>query len=150
MECYNWKENRIYFKDLNGITFNIRLKGEKTVVNGASATGKTYLCSSIDTLSKDKNTGGYNTDNIFILNSDNMNEIEKKSNKLIIIDRADYILSRELVRFINMNDGDNRYLIFARKGLGLEISPNYYASMKLDNITKEISISYKFNVKGWD
>lgn len=67
--------------------------------------------------------------------------------RLIIIDRAEIILNKDIVKFIN-EDLNNRYLIFCRKHIGLLLSPNYYGQMVNDNGT--FRIVYDFNVRGWN
>ena len=148
MEIYNWDENKISFEDKYGIKFNIQLRGQITIVNGSSASGKTLMCSRIKDIQKDKNNIAkkYNSDNIFIVNDDNIDKLADQKHKLIIIDRADMLLSEKEEQIIN-SDVYNRYLIFVRRPLNIEVSPNHFAD--LIKREQEISTQYEFNVKGW-
>lgn len=148
MQIYNWDENKIYFIDKYETIFNIRLHGGITIINGESASGKTLMCSRIKDIQKDKNkiAQKYSADNIFIVNDDNIDKLSQQRNKLIIIDRADILLSNKEINIIN-NDMHNRYLIFARRPLGIKVTPNHFATLvKQEN---EIVTQYEFNVKGW-
>lgn len=149
-KCYNWSSNTLKFSDKNNNKFNLSFKGNKTIVFGASATGKTFLCTSIEKIIKDKNNllKPYNADNIFILTEDNYEKLKLQEEKLIIIDRAEFILNEDIVNYIN-KDNNNRYLIFLRKAMGIELSPNHFAELKMDKNTKEIVLDYEFNIKGW-
>ena len=44
-------------------------------------------------------------------------------------------------------DIKNRYLIFVRKPMGLEVTPNHFAEFIRVNNT--ICIKYMFDIKGW-
>lgn len=146
--CYNWESNILKFADKNGNKFNLKFKGDKTIVSGDSATGKTLICTLLNNISKDKNKSlkPYNADNVFVLTEENAEKLVNQNNKLIIIDRAEYILNDNIVDYIN-NDRNNRYLLFLRKAMGIELSPNHFAELKkTDN---ETVLEYAFDVKGW-
>lgn len=149
-KCYNWSSNTLKFSDKNGNKFNLRFKGDKTIVSGASATGKTFICTSLERLIKDKNNSlkPYSADNIFILTEDNYEKLKWQKEKLIIIDRAEFVLNEDIVNFIN-KDKNNRYLIFLRRAMGIELSPNHFAELKRDDSTKETVLDYQFDIKGW-
>lgn len=148
--CYNWTSNTLKFSDKNGNRFNLKFKGDKTIVSGESATGKTFICTSLDRLIKDKNNSlkPYSADNIFILTDDNYERLSLQEKKLIIIDRAEFVIDEDIVNFIN-RDKKNRYLIFLRKAMGIELSPNHFAELKRDESTKETVLDYQFDIKGW-
>ena len=80
--------------------------------------------------------------------ADNISEISEVKDKLIVIDRADIILDKTTVKTIN-NDSSNRYLIFARKPLGIEVTPNHFAEFQFDYDKRQVTINYLFDVKGW-
>lgn len=119
-------------------------------MTGKSATGKSLLCSVIREIQKDKNIAGkkYDASNIFLIDEDNLHNIDDKKDKLIIIDRADIILDSEAIHMINNDWGYNKYLIFSRKPLGIDLSPNYFAV--LEEKDKAFSLNYLFDVKGWN
>lgn len=52
-----------------------------------------------------------------------------------------------MVEIINADRGDNRYLIFLRKPMGIELSPNYFGTLcKKDG---ELQLEYECYVRGW-
>lgn len=146
--CYNWERNILNFADKNGNRFNLKFKGNKTIVSGDSATGKTLICTLLNNISKDKNRSlkPYSADNVFILSEDNVEKLEYQENKLIIIDRAEFLLTDKIVDFINV-DRENRYLLFLRKAMGIDLSPNHFAELKKKD--KEIILEYAFDIEGW-
>ena len=74
-------------------------------------------------------------------------DITHYSNSLIVIDRGDLILTSEMVSII-CRDRKNKYLVFARRALGLGLSPNYFGRLKLNN-SGFIYLDYMFSEKGW-
>ena len=146
-QCYNWDTNILDFNDKYGNHYYLQLRGNKNIIKGSSGTGKTYLYKKLSKLKqKLNNISNYDIDNILLLNKDNLDKLGKTKNKLIIIDNADLLLNNNAIDIINMDD-DNRYLIFTRVPLGIEISPNHQAEfVKEDNKT---ILKYRFNVKGW-
>ncbi|MBO5259896.1 MAG: hypothetical protein J6B26_05895 [Agathobacter sp.] len=148
--CYNWERNILKFADKNENKFNLKFKGDKTIVSGDSATGKTLICTLLSNISKDKNKSlkPYNADNVFILTDDNVEKLVDQKNKLIIIDRAEFILNDKIVDYIN-HDRENRYLLFLRKAMGIDLSPNHFAELKKDNKDNETVLEYLFDIKGW-
>ena len=57
------------------------------------------------------------------------------------------ILDEQMVEIINADRGDNRYLIFLRKPMGIELSPNYFGTLcKKDG---ELQLEYECYVRGW-
>lgn len=149
MNIYNWDTNTIQFEDKLGNKVNLQLRGNRTIITGESATGKTLLCTKIMNIQGDKNVyNKYNADNIVVL-SDNINTeaLKKLKNKLIIIDRFEQNLnSQDIIEYIN-NDKNNKYLIITREAPGIEITPNHVAELQYKN--NEFTLNYRFNVKGW-
>lgn len=139
MQVYDWKNNLINFIDCNGINFYIHLKGNKNIVTGKSGTGKTLMCVRLKELQ---------ADNVYVAGADNISKIAEVKDKLIVIDRADIILDKTTVKAIN-NDSSNRYLIFARKPLGIEVTPNHFAEFQFEKDKRQVTINYFFDVKGW-
>ena len=88
----------------------------------------------------------YNADNIVVADKNWLNEIENLNSKLIVIDRADIVLTEEIKECIK-NDCSNVYLLFIRGPIGLNISPNYYAHLVREDNT--IRLEYEFNVGRW-
>lgn len=149
-QCFDWNSNILYLEDLNGNIFDLHFKDLKTIVTGESATGKSLLCSIIREIQKDKNIVGkkYDADNLFLIHEENMHQIKDVKEKLIIIDRADIILDNAAIQMINQDWGYNKYLIFSRKALGIELSPNYFGEFEIKN--KVFTLNYLFDVKGWN
>ena len=132
-QCYDWQSNVLKFTDVNGNKYNLKFRGNKTIVHGDSATGKSLLCTMLKSYINDNNNASfkpYNADNIFIVSKDNKDKLPLQKGKLIIIDR-----------------GDNRYLIFLRKPMGIELSPNYFGTLcKKDG---ELQLEYECYIRGW-
>lgn len=149
-QCYSWKNNLLSFIDQNDNTFHFEFKGNKTIVCGESGTGKTLICSALKYYIEDINNQDYkvyDANNIFLLSRDNKNKLKDQKGKLIIIDRAEMVLDHTSVEFINADRGINRYLIFLRKPIGIELSPNYFAV--LDRKDNSFQLKYPFDIKGW-
>ena len=149
-ECYNLEDNILDFRDLNGIRYHFKFKGTKTIVCGATATGKTLLCNKLLDIINDDNIGmkPYDASNIFIMTRENKKLLYEQRENLIIIDRAEMMLNDEDIEFINNDTSINRYLIFARAPLGIYLSPNYFAEIICNGI--ELEIRYLFNERGWN
>ena len=116
-QCYDWQSNVLKFTDVNGNKYNLKFRGNKTIVHGDSATGKSLLCTMLKSYINDNNNASfkpYNADNIFIVSKDNKDKLSLQKGKLIIIDRAELILDEQMVEIINADRGYNRYLIFLR------------------------------------
>lgn len=153
--CFDWNKNILKISDMSGNEFELKFKDLKTIVNGDSATGKTLLCSIIRSYMDDMNDDlnkVYDTSNIVLLDKNNMQYIKNMKDKLIIIDRADIILDKDTVEAINIDWGINKYLIFSRKPLGINLSPNYYAIF--ENTSREngniVRLKYLCNIGGWN
>ena len=110
-QCYDWQSNVLKFTDVNGNKYNLKFRGNKTIVHGDSATGKSLLCTMLKSYINDNNNASfkpYNADNIFIVSKDNKDKLSLQKGKLIIIDRAELILDEQMVEIINADRGDNR------------------------------------------
>lgn len=146
INAYDFKENILEIRDKNNNHYRLELRGNKNLIKGNSGTGKTYLYDLIESIKKKKTESVYNVDNIITLSTLNLSQLREFEDKLIIIDRAEYILDSADIEYIN-SDTDNRYLIFARVPLGIELSPNHQADLiEQDGVTM---MKYRFNVRGW-
>lgn len=147
-KVYDWETNRIEFDDKDGNIYNLQLRGNVNIVVGDSASGKTLLCNKIMNIARDKNIVArkYSADDMFVVNEDNVDKLKENNHTLILIDRAEQILDDDLVDYIN-RDISNRYLIFTRKSLGIEITPNHVAEMREHD--REFRLEYRYNVGGW-
>lgn len=116
-------DNAIYMRT-QGMYIKIPVLSKNTIIAGDSGSGKTFI---VDKISKavnekfirteiDSNIDFDNT--IVIKNAAEAKLLNKKNtkNKLIILDRADMYLDRELVDFIN--NSKNTFIIMTR-GLGV-------------------------------
>lgn len=88
----------------------------------------------------------YDTDDIVLIDRKNIHEMINNRHKLIIIDKGDTLLGDTEADLIN-KDINNRYLIFIRKVIGLDISPNHFGELVKHD--KTLTAEYRFNVKGW-
>lgn len=151
MKCYDWETNKLYIETISGVKFDIQMRGYKTIVGGNSATGKTFLCSTIADYKKAEDSGvnisSFDVSDIVLLTRENKGLIGKTERKLFIIDRADMFITDEDVNRMNKDINTNRYLIFARKPMALYITPNYYGEFVATD--DNISLKYLFNVRGW-
>lgn len=148
-KCSDWDNDVLCFEDKNGNLFHLIFKGDKTIVCGETATGKSLIYNTLSNLDKmDVSVKVYDTSNIFLANKYNIYEIGKLENKLIIIDRADILLNKNIVCMINKDLGINKYLIFLRKPMRIELSPNYFGELIRNN--NKIELRYMFKVKGWN
>lgn len=136
------KELKFVYMDY--ITVDIVLKHRKTVLNGKSATGKSYLYTIIDQYAQEENRK-----DILCLNVDNVdtddieytiNKIRKIQDGIIVIDQADNILwNKDLYEHILL-DRSNFYIIMSRK-----YYERYSELAKIQISKKCISIKYKLN-----
>lgn len=144
---YDWDTNTLEFEDKYKNHYFLQLKGNKNVIKGSSGTGKTYLYNKLNNVKQRLDgTSNYDANNLFMLNRDNLEKLPTLKNRLIIIDNAELLLDDQTIETINMDD-NNRYLIFARVPLGIEISPNHQADLVQEN--GKTVLRYRFNVKGW-
>ena len=149
--CFDW-DLGLHLKCNKNIEFKLWLKGFKTIIAGDSGTGKTLLCNKIKELQENNINAGwlrkYDVGNIVIYNRSKLEDIKKLKRNLIIIDRADLILDKETIDWINYDCGYNKYLIFGRKPLGINLSPNYFGEfISVDGV---IQVRYEFDVPGWN
>ena len=149
-ECYDWNTNTLDFTDVNGNKYYFELKGTKTIVGGETATGKTLVCNKLMDIIQDDNIGmkPYAANNIFVFTQQNREKLFEQNHKLILIDRAEMVLSEVEIEFINADTSSNRYIIFARAPLGIDLSPNYFAEIENDSGTTKIK--YLFDERGWN
>lgn len=146
VDAYNHETNILEINDKYDNHYRLELKGNKNIIKGNSGTGKTYLSDLIESIKKKEIQSEYNVDNIIILNALNINQLQTFKDKLIIIDRAEFLLDSQAVLYIN-SDTDNRYLIFSRVPLGVDLSPNHEADF--DTQGNMTVMAYRFDVKGW-
>lgn len=151
MKAYNYDENKLTLKIKSGVVFDLQLRGNITLIRGDSGTGKTLLVKSIEgIIGSGANSvdylGGVDVSNIITitksLNGFNFEDDEK----LVIMDRADFFLSDEVVERIR-GCRKLRFLIFARGSYDFFISPNQIGVF-VDN-GNTVSIKYDFSKKGW-
>lgn len=148
--CYDWDKNEMVFK-IPGMKYKyeLRFKGRKTIVGGKSATGKTMLCNVLKEILDYQGIAAkdYDASNVFILNNDNKDKLRNQVQKLIVIDRGEIQIDNEIKNFINQ-DRKNRYLLFLREPIGINLSPNYFADM--EKRRDSIILNYRYNEQGWN
>lgn len=126
-----------------GLKFKLKFKNELTLVNGDSGVGKTLLFKALM-----QHTAIYKNPIVFINycmvlgDTGRIKDYLKASkNKLIVIDNADVLLTKELRVNIAM-DASNQYLIFGRDVRGLGINERSIANLEIkDSIGK---LKYKY------
>lgn len=149
---FDYLNKKLNFTTKDNICFNLDLRGNINIIRSESATGKTYLATMLKALRQtgvNNNLKNQDSINVRIFDEQiSADDLKKCSSDLIIIDRADICLSdnEKTVNYIN-GDLNNIYLIFARRGLGLSVSPNYVADFEREG--NVISLKYKYSVKGW-
>lgn len=145
--AYDYDSNRVYFRRKSGHTYDLSLRGNITIVNGLSASGKTMVCNDIQSI-RDLNSEliEYDVSNIRLITS-STDKIDD-SNILYIIDKAERILTDDLCkRIVACNNA--RFLIFTRLAHNLGVSPNHFGEFVKNEDGSLISIRYYFNEKGW-
>jgi hypothetical protein len=148
---YDFEKKHLRLDTESNTIFDLRLRGPVNVIKGDSATGKTYLTDFIwEAAELGKSySSAKDVNNIFsVKNKKEMQEALKCEGQLIIIDDADNVLDSNSfeINHIN-NDRSNHYLIFARKPLGLRITPNYCGVFEHDDDT--VTIKYLADFKEW-
>ena len=138
--------------DLVDISARLKLRDRKIVIDGDTATGKSLLVSAIerkrnvsrkDVLWSKVEIFGYRQ-------SDNLAKIRELSNKIIVIDNANLLMSADDVDYIN-SDYKNQYIIIGRYLKGLTVLPNHIAQIVKEEQgdTIHITLKYKNSLLGW-
>jgi len=151
---YNFESGELSLTTKGDICFALQLRPRVTVVKGDSATGKTLLWRTIETIKrteKDMSEGKVASDVELINRFTDESKIEDlltSDGKLIIIDHAD-MMFKELHRLAEsvVDSTGNHFLIFSRDTADLGITPNHYGEFCV--VGKMISVEYPFSVKGW-
>ena len=139
------KSKKLQFTYMDYVKVNIELRQKKTVLNGKSATGKSYLYNIIEQYAQEEKR-----DDILCLDVDNVDmkninhTLEKIKNihdGIIIIDQADHILSDNRIYECVMKDQSNYYIIMSRKYF-----ERYSELAKTKVLGADISLKYKLNV----
>ena len=139
----------VAMKDLNFVymdyvNVNLKLKNRRTVLNGDSATGKSYLYNIIEQYAmeeKRKDIVCIDIDNFDADKPENsIDKIKKVKNGIVAIDQADDILINTKIREYVMSDTDNYYIIMGRRYY------KKYSELAKTKITKDrIEIKYRLN-----
>ena len=152
----NIVSDRIQFCVGDNTEFDIELRGNLIVVDGFSGQGKTYFFNSLRNAKYseyDANVNGVDLDKIVFINIltkglvNLLSFIKEEQGKLIIIDNADIVLTREIAEYIGW-DNRNQYIIFSRANWPFHISPNYFTKMVKFN-GKHV-LKYPYNNRGWN
>lgn len=144
-----YKPKKLQIKGTNSsgdrIVFNLDLRGTVTIIRGYSGTGKTLLCK----MARQMIEGG--NEDIVVLGPSEWSTINsvlsEYRNKIIIIDNADICVGNKVLEHI-LQDENNYYILMRRNNYGIELSPNYYATLEDDgNMT--VKLKYKWNKPRW-
>jgi hypothetical protein len=128
------------------VKYELELRGNVTIIDGDSATGKTLMCQmSKQMIAKGKKSLiVYDTTNMSAVSID---VLKTYKNKLIIFDDADVTVQGKLLEFI-LNDKRNYYILFRRNNYDVKLSPNYYAEI-VKCKDKVRRLKYHFEKVGW-
>lgn len=115
----------------NGIDFDLDLKANMVLVDGASGIGKSMLFRALRDYSL------INVNKYLCINKDTLTDsniiksmILGADNKLIIIDNAEIVLDNEL-RFKISTDTNNQYLIFTHSTKGFAPMPMSFSTLEI-------------------
>ena len=131
----------IEYTTMHGISVNVALHDQITVIGGDSSVGKTFLkdtiqeyCNGIDKLLVE----------VFDYKRPiDIGVLKAMRNKLIIIDNADILLdgNKDICAYIN-TDKHNQYLLFMRSENDIDVSVENYAELKRDG--KRLFAAYDY------
>lgn len=133
------------FTYMDYIKVNLQLKQKMTVLNGDSATGKSYLYNILEQYAmeeKRKDIVCIDIDNFDPDKPENtIEKIRQVEDGIIAIDQADDILINKRLRDYIMSDKKNYYIIMGRKYY------RQYSELAKPKISKDrIEIRYRLNV----
>ena len=148
VNIYDYENSKLYLSYSNKAIFNLDIREPITVISGESASGKTLLVSCInDVVQNIRLNQSGDTPNIIAFDKKfSITEVEELPYSLVVIDRADLILTEEDVKYIR-KDNLHHYLIYTRSFLDLDLTPNYFGEFKSKG--KEIVIEYDFSEGCW-
>jgi hypothetical protein len=154
MGIYNFDTGELSLTTKENICFTLRLRPKVTVIMGNSATGKSLLWKTVETIKRTEKdmTAERIASDIELINrhtdADKIKNYLSLSGKLIIIDNAD-MLFKELPWLADSitDSADNHFLVFSRDTAGLGVTPNHYGEFHVNG--KTVSVEYAFSVKGW-
>lgn len=146
MSIYDYKKNTLQYTIRNTI-FDLKLRGNITIIDGASASGKTLLFNSILNIKRlDKEIAKVDASNIYLITYGHAESFDDKE-CLVIIDCGELVLTDKLCRKITQCN-KARFLIFTRGSHNLYCSPNHFGEFVKDS-NNTITIDYMFNEPGW-
>lgn len=144
LQIYDYNKNYLCFRRKEGTRYELNLRGNVTIIDGESGSGKTLLTEEIYRLKGLSSAlTGFNVDNIEIIRSPDVQIIDAEL--LYIIDHADKILNEALCDRICLCRSA-RFLIFARGSYNLGVSPDHFGTFIREN--NIIRIAYAFS--SWD
>ena len=131
------------FRSEDGLDIDLSLRGDRIVIEGDSATGKTYLWKQLNTQGAEsvypvcyeniKNNNSYEAIKCFIGES---------SGIIVVIDQANDVLRLrpDFAKFIDC-DEKNQYILFGRD-LEIDYDLSEVATLKINN--NQATLEYKF------
>ena len=140
--------SRVSF-DYKPIRFDFKLKNRIVVVDGDTGTGKSMFCALLGIEKKTMAKSPFSFE-ITIFNEDlplELDMLKALSERLIVIDNADMLLTDSVVAYIAQDDV-HQYLIFARVPWDFRIKPDNFAEIEFDEEVKTYYLKY-FEVPGW-
>lgn len=142
-KAFDYNINKLVYKLKSGWVFDLQLRGNVTVVDGDSGTGKTYLVNELDACKQDSYPK-YDLSDVTLFTRNFV--LPKDIKGLTIIDRGDLLLNPDLCAEINQYQ-NMHFLVFLRAPYGLGLSPNYYGEFKRNGSI--INIEYAFSEEAW-
>lgn len=142
-KVFDFKKKSLDFVTKDGIRFNFNLREHITMLSGDSGVGKSYFVDVLEEkVSNFHNSviSSYDFTSIKIIReSFEVNMLNLFSQALIIIDKADIILTEAHREFIH-NDENNLYLIIGRNADFLDLTPDCFAVLKQEG--QEVFLEY--------
>lgn len=137
---YNYDNAMLEFKTSNNIIFNLQLRPRITIVHGDTATGKSFFVNELE-------QAKISFDELKIPDLNNViiydgNKFPEDTKSLVMIDRGDLVVTDTLAKKI-LKTKNLHFLIFMRKPISLNLTPNYYGTFVRSDNT--VTIDYRFS-----
>lgn len=137
-------------KEINIMDYKVKLKlnTKLSLIIGNSGVGKSLIYNYFRRQSR------ANSSDVFCINVDDidryrdgvLDELKHHSNKLIVIDNADIILSKDMHKYI-VREQSNAYLLFGRSVNGLWATDDNIAMLVRNNEQKLFYLDYCLKAK---
>lgn len=138
------KKKKLQFTYMNFVEVDIELRSLRTVLNGKSATGKSYFYNMIEQYSQEEKRSDILCLNMGTVDLDDVecviSRLQKIDDGVIVIDQADNILTnKKLYDYIFLDD-KNYYILISRK-----FYERYSELARLRVTANSIKLEYQMN-----